>query len=257
MNCSSHYTCGRQSQEYLFISAFVSPSIVPRCIGEGFCSTTHSVLFAGKWALLFFLSSIPWLVICSPVMLLVSEGSNDLMPAKTCAFAHVQNSERGLSSPSSGIFLLMRYFQALKQSENFMPLWTVQLFQIYLSNGKVDLKITRCILFWGLFWSCYIHFWTDFLFSGTFIKSTWSWLNYYHFPAPFVVPISGWSVWILCSTSLTHCSSYGLCVSHLITFPFCKCWLCWSWPSKTIWNWECHVCRLNKTLQPNQDYYKT
>lgn len=80
-------------------------------------------------------------------MLLVSHGSIDLMSAKTCAFAHVQNSERGFSSPSSGIFLLMRYFQALKQSENFMPLWTVQLFQIYLSNGEVEFRITRYILF--------------------------------------------------------------------------------------------------------------
>lgn len=141
--------------------------VAPRCIGEDFCSTASSVLIAGKWALLFFLSSIPWLVICSPVMLPVSHGSNDPMPAKTCAFTHVQNSERGFSSPSSGIFLLMRYFQALKQSENFMPLWTVQLFQIYLSSGKADLKITRCTCLFicfvvvvaaVVFWSCYIIF---------------------------------------------------------------------------------------------------
>lgn len=138
----------------------------------------------GKWALLLFLSSIPWLVICSPVMLPVSHGSNDLMPAKTCAFTHVQNSERGFSSPSSGIFLLMRYFQALKQSENFMPLWTAQLFQIYLSNVKADLKITRCIFLFVcfvvvvaavvVFWSCYIIFLKRLLFSGKSIKSTWS-----------------------------------------------------------------------------------
>lgn len=148
-------------------------------------------------------------------MLPVSHGSNDLMPAKTCAFTHVQNSERGFSFPSSGIFLLMRYFQALKQSENFMPLWTIS--NIFIQQ-KSWFKITRYIF--CLFCCCcccccflkLLHYFSEetFSFLGNPSKALDHVFSYYYFPALFVIPISDWSVQILCGTSLTHHSSYGL-----------------------------------------------
>lgn len=125
-----------------------------------------------------------------------------------------QNSERGFSSPSSGIFLLIRYFRALKQSEHFMPLWTVQLFQIYLSNGKVDFLGGISILFSSFFEAVAFIPEQTFSFQGDPSKALDCVCNYYNFPHPFVIP----GFWLVC-TNIVRYQPDMLLIVWFLCFP--------------------------------------
>lgn len=100
-----------------------------------------------------------------------------------------------------------------------------------------------------------LHYFSEetFSFLGNPSKALDHIFNYYYFPALFVIPISDWSVQVLCSTSLTHHSSYGLCFTSDY-FPFLLVLITLVLTQQNYLELGMPCLQADRALQPSQHY---